>query len=518
MISTLIVDDQKHIRDGLHAMLEQLSLTTDPIYCATNGYEALELLRKQDIDLVITDIRMPDMDGLTLMQQSRMEGHKVNFVIISGYDEFSYAQKAIELGVKGYLLKPVKRDDLQLAVEHVVQEIRIQEGLAQNIAHISRLAQETERRELSLFMKGSAAKDWLWIEETEKKSPQLWHSYTVYLLREELSLNQPNANRIHHIEAIVSQLYDSEQYLWIEQRPYLVLAISSLHNPQTLIKTLQSEHINVLTVVSDQYAGLASLPQCYLQITDLLRHSYLFPDKRYISSSLLQHLEQNWELPYESIYALFQYIGTNNSNKISLALSSLFHKNTLQRYSIRYTQQLCRTMTELLEDHVRVISPYIGDHALDINALRHLFDFPGIREYLLVLQQQLVKLNQYYYEFKINYRNTQDLNEAIRFIHENYHKPIDLAMVSNHVSLNYTYFSNLFKRNIGKGFAEYLRDIRLDKAKRLLAETDYKINEIATMVGYESYKSFTRTFRELVNMQPTEFREAMRRKAKREEQ
>jgi len=85
-------------------------------------------------------------------------------------------------------------------------------------------------------------------------------------------------------------------------------------------------------------------------------------------------------------------------------------------------------------------------------------------------------------------------------------------MVSNHVSLNYAYFSNLFKKNIGKGFAEYLRDVRLDKARRLLAETEHKIVEIAMMVGYESYKSFTRAFRDVMGMQPTEYRQRMRRK------
>lgn len=89
-------------------------------------------------------------------------------------------------------------------------------------------------------------------------------------------------------------------------------------------------------------------------------------------------------------------------------------------------------------------------------------------------------------------------------------------MVSNHVSLNYAYFSNLFKKNMGKGFAEYLRDVRLDKARRLLAETDHKIVEVTAMVGYESYKSFTRAFRHVMQVQPTEYRQMMRQKAEQE--
>lgn len=143
----------------------------------------------------------------------------------------------------------------------------------------------------------------------------------------------------------------------------------------------------------------------------------------------------------------------------------------------------------MLEEYEWVIRPYMGEDALDIDPLRNLYDHPGIREYIQALQQQMLRLSQFYHEFKCSYRNSQDLNEAIRFIHENYHKPLDLAMVSNHVSLNYAYFSNLFKKNVGKGFAEYLRDVRLDKARRLLAETEYKIVEITPLVGYESYKA-----------------------------
>ncbi|MNG20980.1 HTH-type transcriptional regulator YesS [compost metagenome] len=80
------------------------------------------------------------------------------------------------------------------------------------------------------------------------------------------------------------------------------------------------------------------------------------------------------------------------------------------------------------------------------------------------------------------------------------------------MSLNYAYFSNLFKKNIGKGFTEYLRDVRLDKARRLLAETEHKIVDVTDMVGYESYKSFTRAFRDAMGMQPNEYRQQMRRK------
>ncbi|WKL02200.1 AraC family transcriptional regulator [Paenibacillus amylolyticus] len=149
---------------------------------------------------------------------------------------------------------------------------------------------------------------------------------------------------------------------------------------------------------------------------------------------------------------------------------------------------------------------------LDLESLRNLFDYQGIREYIQALQQQLLRLNQLYYDYKCSYHHSQDLNEAIRFIHESYHKPLDLVMVSNHVSLNYAYFSNLFKKNIGKGFSEYLRDVRLDKARRLLMKPIIKLLRWLLWLDMKATKAL-HAFRLVMQIQPTEYREMMRQKA-----
>ncbi|UQZ35280.1 hypothetical protein C2I18_18190 [Paenibacillus sp. PK3_47] len=515
MISLLIVDDQKNIRDGLQAMLRQFPLQPEHIYSAANGVEALQLLREHSIQLVITDIRMPDMDGLTLMARTREEQLTVDYLIISGYGDFAYAQKAIELGAKGYLLKPVKREDLQTSVEHVWQEIRTRQALSHNIEQLSLLARETDRKELSMYMQGAAG-DEVWLGETEHRNTELWSSYRLCLLREERRINLPGASSAHTMESIAYRIFGRQECLRLQSRPHLILAVPAGADPEALPAALKAGQIPATAVLTGPQQGLKALPHAYMEAQELYKSSYLFPDIRCVLPMHIEGLEQQWQLPHEELYALFRQIGTSNSGIIIEGISELFHKDVLQRYSIRYTERLCGAIVQMLEEYERVISPYMGEEALDIESLRNLFDYPGIRDYIQALQHQLLRLNQFYYEFKCSYRNSQDLNEAIRYIHENYHKPLDLAMVSNHVSLNYAYFSNLFKKNVGKGFAEYLRDVRLDKARRLLADTEYKVVEVTAMVGYESYKSFTRAFREVMGMQPTEYRQMMRHKEVRE--
>ena len=516
MINILIVDDQKPIRDGLQAMLRQFPLLLGDIYSAGNGVEALELLRSHNIQLVITDIRMPDMDGLMLMEKVREAQINAEFLIISGYNDFAYAQKAIGLRAKGYLLKPVKREDLQASIEHVCQEILTGQALSDNLKQASRLALETDRKELRLYMQGAAVDETRLVRITQLH-PRLWEEYRLCLLREERSTGQPSASNASQIESIAYRIYGREGCVCLQHRPYLILAVDAMIETGMLPAALQAAQLDAITIMTDPHHSLKQLPAAYNQGQELYRHSYLFPEKRCLLPVHLEKLEVQWELPYEELYALFQQMGSKNGEPIVQGLSSLFHKQVLQRYPIRYTLQLCRATVQLLEEYERVIRPYLGDERLDIDAVRNLFDYPGIREYIQTLQQLLLRLNQLYYDYKCSYRNSHDLNEAIRFIHEHYHKPLDLAMVSNHVSLNYAYFSNLFKKNVGKGFAEYLRDVRLDKARRLLAETEYKVVEIALLVGYESYKSFTRAFREAMHMQPTEYRQQMRKQADWEE-
>jgi two-component system response regulator YesN len=510
MFNILIVDDQKHICDGLVTMLQQFSLPIGSIHEAGNGVEALRILHEHSIQLVITDIKMPDMDGLELMARTREERIEVDYLIISGYGEFAYAQRAIELGAKGYLLKPVKREDLQASIDHVLQEMRTRRELLKNMQDISRRAEDAERKELRLFMKGEAVAD-DWIHEVEPMHAQLWSHYRLVMLREERWIHQPGAPNIHGLESIAYRVYGGLKCLCLQRHPQLILACAADLPPDALLAALQSEQFRAVAIMTDPVQGLKQLPEAYRQLLELYRHSCLFPEQRCLLPTHIEGLEQQWQLPYEDIYALFQLMGTDNDGLIAEYISKIFQKKVLQRYHINYTVQLCRALVDMIDEYERVIRPYIGEGTIDIDCLRNLFDYPGMRDYIQALQQQLLSLNQHYYELKCSYRNSQDLNEAIRYIHANYHKPLDLAMVSNHVSLNYAYFSNLFKKNVGKSFAEYLRDVRLDKARKLLVDTDYKVADIASMVGYENYKSFTRVFREVMRMQPTEYRQRMRR-------
>ena len=113
MYKVLIVDDEQLIRSGMIARFQYLNFKFERIREAASGVEALALLEKEPADIVITDIKMPDMDGMTLIREAKEKYPGTQFVILSGYAEFEYAETAIELGVKSYLLKPISNDELK---------------------------------------------------------------------------------------------------------------------------------------------------------------------------------------------------------------------------------------------------------------------------------------------------------------------------------------------------------------------------------------------------------------------
>ncbi|WDC85136.1 response regulator [Caloramator sp. mosi_1] len=128
MRKILIVDDEKNIRLGIKSMIENRYPGVYEIFLASNGEEALEYYKQNNIDILITDIRMPVMDGLTLISNLYSNNVQTNIIILSGYDDFNYATHALRNGAKDYLLKPIKRNLLYDTIERIEKEIKSKEN------------------------------------------------------------------------------------------------------------------------------------------------------------------------------------------------------------------------------------------------------------------------------------------------------------------------------------------------------------------------------------------------------
>ncbi len=508
MYELLIVDDQKKIREGLRIMIEQLELPFKRIEVAENGLDAMSKLEAQHYDLVIADIRMPLLDGLGLMKEARILSPETLFLIVSGHDDFRYAQTAMSLGAKAYLLKPVGPTELRMCLDQILLILDEQAKARSSTKMLAIQEANNRRHSLQLFAHSGITDASL--AELQDLNPTLWADYRLYRLIPSRYGNEPvHADPMQTSQYILTALESicpADQLFLLEYTPHLLVVVKADHNPVDLSRSLHERTIFSASCITRRASAFSELPDLYRESELLYRYTYLFPEKSMLMPEQLDSLISSWTLPLKSIHELFQLIGYEATYPLTEALSELFRKETLQCYTIDYFEALTTTIVNRLREYERVILPWVGKDRLDLACLKNPYTFPNIRSYLEELQKQFLHLNNHYAERSFSYRNSDYLRDAITFIQQNYDRNIDLATVSNHVNLNYAYFSSIFKKNIGKSFSEYLRDVRIDHSKHLLVETDENISTIAKNVGFDSYRSFVRSFQEVTGQQASEFR------------
>lgn len=509
MFNILVVDDQKLIRDGVKAILENSEILIDAVYLAANGVEALKIMEQDLISLVITDIRMPDMDGLQLLEQAKTKFPEAGFLIISGYDDFKYAQKAIEYGAKAYLLKPIEREPLLETVIKIQEETNLKKQLAKREKLFCERDQKLEQSELKQYMEGTEQRLEA-IARLSEKFPVFRGHYLLCIIGSpNIRLNASDINPVARIRSLAVQTCGKKLHLCIEYNNYILLAVEAGTDADSIIKSINQSGIRTVSAVCGFFKGMTELPGACSQIKELYNHRFLFPEKAVLTPTDIKNLNENYTIPYHDIEHIMLIMGNCSNMEIEAYINRVFNRDTLVRYRIGYTLALCDNVYRNLKVIEKVIRPYIEDAVIDINRNHSLLDFESMRDYLKTLRFQMEKMNDLFCEFKISYRDNNDMNKAIAYINMNYQRPLTLAMVSNTVSLNYTYFSNIFKKYTGQSFLEYLRSIRVEKAKKLLSETEFRIAEISEKVGYDSYKNFARAFKEETGVTPVEFRKTV---------
>ena len=190
MIKIAIVDDEELIRRGVSCLLEEAKRNYQVVGLFDNGQKALDFLMNYDVDVIITDIRMPVMDGLSFIQKLQQMGKEYQVIILSGYDDFAYAQQAIRYGVKEYLLKPINKDELYQAIDrNAAIKADIKEHSA--IAEVKEILEQEFDRPLDLNYLASR------VYLTPKYLSKLFRTETgITIVRYLLSLRMEKAKKL----------------------------------------------------------------------------------------------------------------------------------------------------------------------------------------------------------------------------------------------------------------------------------------------------------------------------------
>lgn len=483
MHTLLIVEDEKMIRQGIKAMVQRSGVPVDTILECSNGEKALDILKNQAVDVMFTDIRMPRMDGVELVKAMQKLPRKPLTVAISGYDEFNYAVEMLRSGVREYILKPVERDQIKKILEQLEEEIRSNQLKNENTRTIS-------CQQLKHLMQNHD------LTETEKTvivreyGDSFYKDGYVVCCME----NREGRMRVEEDHVYISNLGDSEAYILKTE----------------LLDTFQrGEWCDRYVGISSYQQGLENLQEGYEEALKARKEAF-WAEKQVMKYEEIADREcaapgVEDGIPLDN---LVQMLGTDKHEQALKQLRNVLWNARRKTDHDNLETELVSFLNKLLQTYEAVLHT----ESEEVEHLKHLYRFSCIGEYESEFMEWLERFTTNLNHQFEDYKNKQKIRQAVQYIRENYDKDLNMAVVSNHISMNYSLFSYAFKQYTGTNFVNFLKDIRMEKAKELLEKTDLRIVEISQKIGYENEKHFMKIFKVTFGVSPTEYRKNMQYK------
>lgn len=501
MYKILIADDEKNIRLGIQAMIKR-EFPAFETFLAMDGKEALEIIQQIHPHILITDIKMPHLDGIQLVKALKENDDKPAIVFLSGYDDFAYAKEAIKNKVKDYLLKPVNRNELFKTLNNIIEELESSHKMTYQ--HLDEYrASQLNYILLNPNLKKEEIED-LYRKMQIQSYPNGYHvgivdtregiAGTDFLFR----INQLLPPDLH--DSCISFLDKDHRTVIIAEESQLFMRLKE--------QLSRDRHLEFSIGLSEKAEDIKELKTTYQQAAEALKYHFLYPHTQVISYEKVKGKQHVGPLPVELIGKISNMLGTDRDNEIKSALLQLMDLDVITNSKISYLENLNKKINDII---FKGFFSKLGEESLETfrlsNKIDEIYNFDSIHEYLHALEDLIMRIHEYNKQIKSVYSEQKYMNRAIAYIRENYHKDLNLAVVSNYISLNYSYFSHMFKEFTGLNFVDYLKMVRIDGAKRLLKETNFKVFEISEMVGYKNPKQFARVFREIEGISPKEYRE-----------
>lgn len=534
MYRIMLIDDEVGVRNSIKAKIDWKSAGFQIEFEAANGLEAMQLLSEQPLpDVVITDVRMPQMDGIAFIKASKEKFPHLRIIVLSGYSDFEYMKAAIQLGVKDYLLKPVVRSELTALLAKLSEELeddrnRIREQDQEEMKNHQQLQLMQEQLIWQLVKD-----EWFSVATMKERMQQLQLS--------SLAIDDVHAQFVTVEMRIPQGRLDD----WSERKDLLFLAFQMLcresgenwelvypfyaisHPAMMHFLILIQDPVQHGRFMDDFVRKLKRNIKSYLRVESVVGIGESITGLRqlkdgYASSMLAwsqSTIQSDKAEPNRNMLALTHAFSPEVERKLMQTIENLdMPAFTRQLHSIfsadRDTPMFVFTFLTL-----RIILLFnaiakkfeLGDASLQSylwNCQMTVRDYSS-REQVLEQLHEMAQLVMNEVR-KTRFSSGQQMIEAIRnYVDENFSYELTLASLADMFHLNETYLSGLFKTSVGVTFSDYVTKLRLSKATVLLEENELKLTDIATLVGYSSSSYFSTAFKKYYGKGPKEYREEL---------
>lgn len=517
MLTILVVDDEpRHLR-GMVNILSKMDKGYK-ILQARNGQLALEQIQQHKVDILITDIRMPVMDGITLLKELKDKIKKMKVIILSAFGEFEYAQEAIALGAYNYILKPVSKVMIHQLMEQV-KEIILKE-------RVDKEQQIKMKEQLELTLPIYIEKllnKWLVNMLSTAEKSQLTQVFPKeqggYLLvgrwKNQLDLSTDMRYELkYQLRKLFKERGSSLTFLAENKiNTFICLIIMPELDGREVqnyfrgaYEQLEIYHkASLIWGVSQYHSELISEPKvAYEQVEQSLVKSF-YEEKYVFFSNNEIEVERGCHYSNKSEEAIYQGLTSHNMELVSHHVCQVFQQaRSITLHPVELRKSLLHMFHNVLVPFKSVLEQQaysefytqIERIYLDTNACEEL------KESTLEWCKEILEHHQNLLKMK----DRHIIKDAISYMESHYHKDLSLEGLARQFYVSSSSFSKWFKKNTGMTVNKYLIKLRMERAKELLKKTDYKVYKIAEMVGYRDVKYFNRVFKTCIGQTPLQFR------------
>ncbi|WP_211748431.1 response regulator [Paenibacillus sp. Marseille-Q4541] len=521
MYKMLIVDDEQIERSALRMMIERHLPEVLVVGEAENGRIAVEMAHQLRPDVVTMDVKMPGIDGIEAVSLLCNEYPDMQFIMVSAFDEFEYARRVMKYGVKEYLLKPCKKDQMISAVKTVLAGIDVSR---QDIQREQERAQQVQQACVLIEAEWVAAicQERAMSEETKRYAKDVG-----------IKENSAGYAMVFAISSSGTMAEEQQRLIQNEMRGYMktfegchigpaiggyfpclffppdkeegagrrTIRSQASHMARFLLQQGQRGHgdIKVSIGIGNLYSSATMWVRSYHEA--LLASQISGKSAICFYEDIPMEMDDDYPYPHESEQQLLQQVrrgnGTEAEEVFDDYLSELLRMTNYDLERVKHDLgKLFSQMLKLLKEK-GILLPKLGG----LSALK---DEQSLRTHAqFQLKLMLEKLNEMYRD-----EQRGSIEKAKTFMAEYYVKELSLEEVAEHIGLNPHYFSKMFHERCGVTFIDYLTSLRIGKAQELLADPKQVVKEISVQIGYRDPNYFSRVFKKMVGVSPSEYRNA----------
>ncbi|SFL25767.1 two-component system, response regulator YesN [Paenibacillus sp. 1_12] len=532
----ILVDDEPIILRSLKVALPWEDMQMQIVGEASNGEQGLKLIQAHKPDIVISDIRMPVMDGISMMKEALHQQSSLVFVLLSGYGEFEYAREALRYGASDYLLKPVDHEELEAVMREARKRLEQEAELQSEKDYLTRSAQALSsllrERLISSMLEGN----------NKPYNPTYWlqgwdleHPYVMLIVGfdDTLEVNRwSQEDRKLWFFAVGNVLgeyggkrgaltvfpFRSGEWVLLLQNGNMEEAEQTAREIITLVKICTKLSCSV--GISRQHSGLDALFACYRSAQQALLARFTGGRERVYAdtgdtttaSAWLQEAGAGSASADRSASAALLYweqrlteaIAGFDRSRVSLLLEELI--NELRNMG-KGQADAAAMMIELVVGVSRRLSDLSEEPLTAVKELISHIPLCGTLDELeLLLRHALLEYTGRTLRASAREDEVRTIQKAIDYISGRFHHDLSIDEVSEFIGLSCSHFCVLFKKESGVTFLEYVTKLRIERACSILRNTDVKVYQIAPLVGYQDAKYFTQVFRKMIGMTPSEYR------------